>query len=217
MPGATLTQASPRSTCSTKVHGGVHASTSKVRPAPVRRAGSANTAANAVVSSVVASASFTAPPSPSAPRLARATATRSGSRSTPAAVIPAREKAIRSPPMPQPRSTSDAGEAAAMRPARWSATGSRVACSRPSRVKYIERGQVAELGNGTGAQVDLGQRCRDPARVVRGAEALAGLERRHPDSTMACDRNKQVAGPRRSSSQRKASRSTPLILSAPAG
>ena len=90
MPGATFTQESrPRSVC-TKHHGGVQSSTSKLRPRADRRAGSAKATSKGEVSTMVASATVTAPPRPSASRLATATATRTGSRSTPAQVIPAR-------------------------------------------------------------------------------------------------------------------------------
>ena len=75
------------------------------------------------VSTVVASLTMTAPARPSASRFACATSTRTGSRSTPAQVIPARENASRSPPMPQPRSMTDTLAAAFSRAARWVETG----------------------------------------------------------------------------------------------
>ena len=88
----------------------------------------------------VASPTCTAPASPSAARLASAIATRTGSWSTPAATSPARAKASRSPPIPQPRSmTLPPGIAAASRAARWSATRVRVACSSASGVKNMRR------------------------------------------------------------------------------
>ena len=138
IPGATLTSARRRSRSRTHGHGGVQPSTSKTRPRPPRRAGSAKAAPKPLGSTVVASPTWTAPASPRAARLARAIATRTGSWSTPAATRPAREKASRSPPMPQPRSmTLPSGIAAASRAARWSATRDRVACSSASGVKNI--------------------------------------------------------------------------------
>ena len=78
--------------------------------------------------------------------LARATATRTGSRSTPAVVIPARANATRSPPMPQPRSMTLWVTAACNRPARWVATECLVACSSPSWVKYIRSASSPNFG-----------------------------------------------------------------------
>ena len=135
MPGATFTQESRRSSRSTKDHGGVQSSTKNDRPRAERRAGSAKATENGEVSTSTASATITAPGSPSAARLASATATRTGSRSTPAHTTPASAEAIRSPPMPQPRSTSVVAANACSRAARWRATAGRVACSRPSGVK----------------------------------------------------------------------------------
>ena len=60
--------------------------------------------------------------------------------------------------MPQPRSSTEAGWAIATRAARCSATRSRVACSRPSGVKYIRPARcLAELGDRAVAQLDLGE------------------------------------------------------------
>ncbi len=137
MPGATLTTAARSSRDRTNDHGGVQSSTRKVRPRPLRRAGSAKATANPDRSIVVASDTSTAPGRPSASRFAEAIATRTGSRSTPAAVRPARANASRSPPMLQPRSITLAGCAAASRAARWVATRLRVACSSASGVKYM--------------------------------------------------------------------------------
>ncbi len=103
----------------------------------MRRAGSAYAASKGLTSTVVASATETAPGRPRAARFARATSTRTGSTSIPALVIPARANATRSPPIPQPRSITDPAEAADRRAARWAATVARVACSSPSGVKYI--------------------------------------------------------------------------------
>ena len=177
MPGATLTQASRRSRPSTNGHGGVQSSTSKVRPRPVLRAGSANATSKGPVSIAVASATITAPARPSAARLASATATRSGSRSTPAQMMPARAVAIRSPPMPQPRSTTVRVEAAVSRAARWAATGRRVACSRPSGVKYIRAASVAELLLRPAAQRDLGEGSGDVGRLRRTPQLGLGAQR----------------------------------------
>ena len=146
MPGAVLTQASPASSDSTNDHGGVQVSSENVRPRPVRRAGSTNATSNGRMSTSSASATPTAPGSPSASRFAVATATRTGSRSTPAAVSPARAKATRSPPMPQPRSTTVEAPNAVSRAARWEATESRVACSSPSGVKYIDAARSPNFG-----------------------------------------------------------------------
>ncbi len=138
MPGATFTSDRRVSRSSTQGHGGVQPSTSKTRPRPPRRAGSAKAASKPLTSTVVASPAWTAPGRPSASRLARAIAARTGSWSMPAATSPARAKASRSPPMPQPRSTTlPPGMAAASRDARCSATRARVACSSASGVKNI--------------------------------------------------------------------------------
>ena len=91
MPGATFTHGVAGRAASRRT---TTAASSRRRrrcgPAPVRRAGSANATSKPAWSSVVASATCTAPRRPSAARLASATATRTGSRSTPAAVRPAR-------------------------------------------------------------------------------------------------------------------------------
>ena len=145
MPGATLTTARRVSSRATNGHGGVQPSASKTRPRAPRRAGSAKTAPNPSRSMVVPSATCTAPARPSAARLASATATRTGSRSTPATVSPARENATRSPPMPQPRSMTLDGWAAASRAARCAATRGRVACSSASGVKYIRTASSPNL------------------------------------------------------------------------
>ena len=138
MPGATFTSERWVRRSSTHGHGGVHPSTSNTRPRPPRRAGSAKATSKAAAPIVVASPTCTAPARPSASRLARAIATRTGSRSTPPTTSPARAKARRSPPMPQPRSmTLPPGIAAATRAARWSATRARVDCSSASGVKNI--------------------------------------------------------------------------------
>ena len=204
MPGATLTQASRRSRPSTNGHGGVQSSTSKVRPRPVLRAGSANATSKGPVSIAVASATITAPARPSAARLASATATRSGSRSTPAQMMPARAVAIRSPPMPQPRSTTVRVEAAVSRAARWAATGRRVACSRPSGVKYI---RAASSPNFSSA-------LRRSVTWVRAAATWAGSDVRRSSvwarsgSSGASAARASRCWPSSVSSHRKASRST---------
>ena len=80
--------------------------------------------------------------------------------------------------MPQPRSTTDGASKACTRAARCRATGSRVACSSPSGVKYIRRGQVAELRDRGPAQRGLGQRDGElradrPSGAVRRSESCA--------------------------------------------
>ena len=170
MPGATLTHASRRSRPSTNGQGGVHSSTWNVRPRPPRRAGSAN--ATSKGDGVDAWSrrprgrhrrapgrrGWPAPPP-----------TRTGSRSTPAAVIPARANASRSPPIPQPRSTAERVSAAWSRPARWVATLSRVACSRPSGVKYMRAARSPNFATA---------RRRSSAWVRAAATRSADVERR---------------------------------------
>ena len=146
MPGATFTHAVRPNNPLTNDHGGVYAARSKTRRPPDRRAGSANTTSYAVRSVAVASAVTTSPGRPRAARLARAAAAVAGSCSIPVTRSPARAAATRSPPIPQPRSTTEAaGSSRAIRAARWSATWVRVACSRPSGVKNIRAASAPNL------------------------------------------------------------------------
>ena len=65
------------------------------------------------------------------------------------------------------------------RAARCEATESRVACSRPSGVKYIARRQLAELVHGPAPQLGLGERGRAQRGVGPGGRAVqpvAGAE-----------------------------------------
>ena len=82
--------------------------------------------------------------------------------------------------MPQPRSTTVEAPNAVSRAARWEATESRVACSRPSGVKYIDAASSPNFVDGPLAQVGLGQRDREPVRrrTGRGAgQCDAGAQR----------------------------------------
>ena len=216
MPGATLTTARRARSRATNGHGGVQPSASKTRPRAPRRAGSANTAPKPSRSMVVPSATCTAPARPSAARLASATATRTGSRSTPATVSPARENAIRSPPMPQPRSMTLDGWAAASRAARCAATRGRVACSRASGVKYIRTASSPNFAtarvrswtwvSAAAARSASGSMRRTAAAARTGSPSA---------SAYAWVARSSSRWPASVSSQRKESRSTPAILPAP--
>ncbi|CAM5417279.1 hypothetical protein SALBM135S_02418 [Streptomyces alboniger] len=122
MPGAIFSAArgALRAASTAQDRGGEYASGSKIRPRPPRRAGSTKTASYAVVSTSVTSASRTSISSarPRASALARATAQVSGDRSTASTEIPARARAIASPPMPQHRSARERTPSAAKRSAR---------------------------------------------------------------------------------------------------
>ena len=144
-------------------------------PLADRRAGSANATANGVVSTVVASLTITAPARPSASRFACATATRTGSTSTPAQVIPARENAIRSPPMPQPRSMTDSrrGGGQPRRAVRRDRRARRLL--EPLGGEVHAGRELAELGLGPAPQLHLGERRRD--LLGGGATPEGGLGR----------------------------------------
>ena len=101
----------------------------------------------------------------------------------------------------------------ASRAARCRATGSRVACSRPSGVKYIRVGEVAELGRGPAPQLDLGERRGD---LVGGCPASQRPLDRQLARRRSATRSAAAASrswPSSVSSQRKESRSTSAILS----
>ena len=74
--------------------------------------------------------------------------------------------------MPQPRSIRDAAEAACSRPARCVATGSRVACSRPSGVKYIRAARSPNLARPAGAASTWVRATATCAAVARRRSAV---------------------------------------------
>ena len=165
----------------------------------------------------VASATCTAPPSPSAARLARATSTRSGSRSTPAHGEPGpreRDQVAADAAAEVDAPTSGLGRRDPRGPVRRR-PAARVACSRPSGVKYIRAATVAELRRGRGRAastwVSAAATCsgvRRTAQRGRGPQRVAGVGRR----TLGGPASRRWPGS--VSSQRKASRSTRRILSA---
>ncbi len=140
-----------------------------------------------------------------------------GSRSTPTQVMPASAMAIRSPPMPQPRSTRVVVPNAVSRPARCRATGSRVACSRPSGVKYIRAAlgpSLASARRRSSTWVSAAATCSAVA-VRRSAVCTANAVTVVAASPAVADvARSSSCWPSSVSSHRKASRSTPLILTA---
>ena len=123
-PGAIFSAANGAARAASTAHdsGGEYASGSKIRPPRTRllRAGSTNTASYPAVSTSVTSAHRTSISSarPSASAFARAAAQARGSRSTARTRIPARARAMASPPMPQQRSARVRMPSAASRAAR---------------------------------------------------------------------------------------------------
>ena len=177
-------------------------------PRAVRRAGSAYATSKGVVSTVVASATVTAPPRPSASRLAAATSTRTGSRSTPATGEPGPgegdQVAADAAAEVDQRSRRSAARA---RAARCVATRQPGGLLEPVGGEVHPVGEVAELRLGPPAQLDLGQGGghvlrRSPYDAARPAPA-AGRRGRGASVAVASSRC-----PASVSSQRKASRST---------
>ena len=116
--------------------------------------------------------------------------------------------------MPQPRSIAVCVTAAWSRPARWVPTLSRVACSRPSWVKYMRAARSPNFGTA---------RRRSSAWVSAAATRSAAVVRRssawtasssYPVSAVASTARASSAWPSSVSSQAKASRSTPGSVAA---
>ena len=110
MPGAVFTHASRVSRASTKDHGGVQASSEKVRPRPVRRAGSAKATSNGVV---VDGRAHRHPDRAGQPERGQVRARRprpapGRGRRRPRSGRPGRRRSGR-PPIPHPRSTTVGG------------------------------------------------------------------------------------------------------------
>ena len=172
-------------------------------------------------STVVASATVTAPGRPSAARLASATATRTGSRSTPgrgdAGLGRGQQVAA------DAAAEVDQGAGAEGLPAGRRGAGrprSRVACSSPSGVKYIRAARSPNLATArrrSAAWVRAAATCAGSApRRTRRVAAQRGVGRaagRRRPARRVDGRARAAPGRRRSSSQRKASRSTRAILS----